>query len=197
MTAAIGYRAFSDFVAPLRGTDPLRQAISASYRTPEPVCIPPLVEAATLPPATQAAVAATARSLIEALRSSHQPGGVQAQPPDAEGPPRARRFKHPDTGMRVERGVAYAQWRLRGFIEGFEPEVVVDDEGHLAFGTCGCGFYQEHLLSRGPCPHMLALLWHSEPQRREVARVHTGPLAPRLSRAVLEHAPTQGGDDAA
>ncbi len=78
MTADIGYRAFSDFVAPLRGTDPLRQAISASYRTPEPVCVPPLVEAATLPPATQAAVAATARALIESLRSSHQPGGVQA-----------------------------------------------------------------------------------------------------------------------
>ena len=78
MTADIGYRAFSDFVAPLKGTDPLRQAISASYRTPEPVCVPPLVEAATLPAETQAAVAATARSLIEALRSSHQPGGVQA-----------------------------------------------------------------------------------------------------------------------
>jgi len=132
-----------------------------------------------------------------ALHLLAQPGGLQAQAPDAEGQPRARRFKHPDTGTRVERRVAYAQWRLRGSSEGFDPEVVVDDQGHLAFGTCGCGFYQEHLLNRGPCPHMLALLWHSEPQRREVARVHPGPGAPRLSRATLEHAPANGADAAA
>lgn len=150
--------------------------------------VPPLDLAAVFPP-DPCREAAT--------RLLAQPGGVQAHPPDAEEHPKARRFKHPDTGARVERKVAYSQWRLRGFSEGFEPEVVVDDEGQLAFGTCGCGFYQEHLLNHGPCPHMLALLWQSEPQRREVARVHTGPVAPRLPRAVLEHAPTAGEDDAA
>lgn len=150
--------------------------------------VPPLDLAAVFPPDP---------CREAALRLLARPGGVQAHPPEAEEQPRARRFKHPDTGTRVERKVAYLQWRLRGVSEGFEPEVVVDDEGQLAFGTCGCGFYLEHLLNRGPCPHMLALLWHSEPQRREVARVHTGPMAPRLPRAVLERAPADGEDDAA
>ncbi len=45
---------------------------------PEPVCVPGLVEAATLPAATAQAAAATARILIEQLRAKKSRGGVQA-----------------------------------------------------------------------------------------------------------------------
>jgi hypothetical protein len=140
--------------------------------------IPPLDTAALWPP--DPCQEAATRLLAE-------PDGVQVRQLDAEDLPKARRFRHPDSGERIERVVAYPQWRIRGVSQGFEPEAVVGDEGQLVSGTCGCGFFQEHLLSRGPCPHMLALLWRSEPQRQEAARLHTGPaMAPRLSRAALE-----------
>ncbi len=122
-----------------------------------------------------------------ALRLLAEPGGVQVLQLDIDDPPRLRRLRHPDTGERIERVVAYPQWRIRGRSQGFDPEVVVGDEEQLVFASCGCGFYQEHLLSRGPCPHMLALLWQSGPLRGEVGQVHASPAqAPRLSRAALE-----------
>lgn len=124
-----------------------------------------------------------------ALRLLAERGGVQVSQIDIDDPTRARRFRHPDSGERIERVVAYPQWRIRGTSQGFEPEIVVGDEEQLVFASCGCGFYQEHLLSQGPCPHMLALLWQSGPQRRELARVHAAPaVAPWLSRAALERA---------
>jgi len=149
--------------------------------------VPPLDTAALFPP--EPCREAATHLLAE-------PGSVQLRSLVAEEQPKARRFKHPDTGERIERVVAYHQWRIRGFSEGFEPEIVVNDEEQLSFGTCGCRFFQEHLLNRGPCPHMLALLWLSDPQRREVARVHAGPaLAPLLSRATLERpGPGDEGD---
>ncbi|WP_448662094.1 trifunctional transcriptional regulator/proline dehydrogenase/L-glutamate gamma-semialdehyde dehydrogenase [Sphingomonas sp. CJ20] len=69
---------FADFAPPIRPADPARAAITAAARLPEPVCVPPLVEAATLPPELRAQVAATARTLIEGLRSGRPPAGVQA-----------------------------------------------------------------------------------------------------------------------
>ena len=39
-----------------------------------------------------------------------------------------------------------------------EPvEIVVNDLGSIIFGRCTCPHFAEHLLSRGPCEHMLAL----------------------------------------
>ncbi|HET7863325.1 MAG TPA: SWIM zinc finger family protein [Burkholderiaceae bacterium] len=128
-----------------------------------------------------------------ALRLLAEPGGVQVRQIDIDDPPRARGFRHPDSGERIERVVAYPQWRIRGASQGFEPEIVVGDEEQLAFASCGCEFYQEHLLTQGPCPHTLALLWQSGPQRRELARVHAAPaVAPRLPRAAPERAATGG-----
>ncbi|AJP73063.1 trifunctional transcriptional regulator/proline dehydrogenase/L-glutamate gamma-semialdehyde dehydrogenase [Sphingomonas hengshuiensis] len=69
---------FADFAPAIRPADPARAAITAAARLPEPVCVPPLVEAATLPPALRARVAETARTLIEGLRSGRPPAGVQA-----------------------------------------------------------------------------------------------------------------------
>lgn len=74
---ASGSRPFADFAPPIRPGTPLLQAITAAYRRPEPECLPPLVQAATLPPDTKRAVAATARRLIEALRAKNKGTGVE------------------------------------------------------------------------------------------------------------------------
>lgn len=69
---------FARFAPMIRTPDAHRSAITAAIRTPEPVCVPPLVEAATVPDAVRRAAAGTARALIEGLRGSKARGGVQA-----------------------------------------------------------------------------------------------------------------------
>ena len=54
---------------------PLRRAITLATRLPETDCVAPLLEAATLPEAQRAAIAATAAQLIERLRAKDRPGG--------------------------------------------------------------------------------------------------------------------------
>ena len=43
-----GLAPFSAFAGPSRPTSPLRQAIRAAIRRPEPECVPPLIEQASL-----------------------------------------------------------------------------------------------------------------------------------------------------
>jgi RHH-type proline utilization regulon transcriptional repressor/proline dehydrogenase/delta 1-pyrroline-5-carboxylate dehydrogenase len=69
---------FADFAPALRPATDLRAAITAAARVAEPVCVPQLVEAATLPAEITRAAAETARSLIERLRAKKSRGGVQA-----------------------------------------------------------------------------------------------------------------------
>ncbi|AWI55789.1 hypothetical protein AB395_0000103 [Sinorhizobium fredii CCBAU 45436] len=68
---------FADFAPPIRTQSTLRQAITAAYRRPETECLPPLVEAATLPRGTRDAAAGTARKLVAALRAKHKGSGVE------------------------------------------------------------------------------------------------------------------------
>ena len=70
-------RPFARFAPPIRPQSPLRQAITAAYRRPEPECLKPLTEAARLEPVLKRAVAGTARTLIEALRAKHKGTGVE------------------------------------------------------------------------------------------------------------------------
>lgn len=39
-----------------------------------------------------------------------------------------------------------------------EGHLVLKDEARVIFGKCGCLFFKDNLLSRGPCEHMVALL---------------------------------------
>ncbi|WP_343518750.1 bifunctional proline dehydrogenase/L-glutamate gamma-semialdehyde dehydrogenase PutA [Sphingomonas sp.] len=68
---------FADFAPPIRPQTPLRAAITAAYRRPEPECLPPLVEQASLPEGTRQAARATAAALITALRAKHKGTGVE------------------------------------------------------------------------------------------------------------------------
>jgi RHH-type transcriptional regulator, proline utilization regulon repressor / proline dehydrogenase / delta 1-pyrroline-5-carboxylate dehydrogenase len=68
---------FQAFVQSLRPQSPLREAITSAYRRPEPHCLPPLIEAATLPAGTMAEATALARRLVERLRAKGHGGGVE------------------------------------------------------------------------------------------------------------------------
>ncbi|BAI76483.1 1-pyrroline-5-carboxylate dehydrogenase (plasmid) [Azospirillum sp. B510] len=68
---------FAAFAPVVRPASPLRQAITAAYRRPEPDCVAWLVEQAALPAEVTAAAARTARSLIAALRARPQGRGVE------------------------------------------------------------------------------------------------------------------------
>ncbi|UIJ46654.1 trifunctional transcriptional regulator/proline dehydrogenase/L-glutamate gamma-semialdehyde dehydrogenase [Sphingomonas cannabina] len=68
---------FADFAPPIRQQSALRQAITAAYRRPEPDCLAPLIEQATLPGPVRAAAARTATALIEALRAKRRGNGVE------------------------------------------------------------------------------------------------------------------------
>ncbi|AQR73418.1 trifunctional transcriptional regulator/proline dehydrogenase/L-glutamate gamma-semialdehyde dehydrogenase [Sphingomonas sp. LM7] len=57
---------------------PLRVAITQAYRRPEPECLAPLLEAATLPAVTRADAESTARALIASLRKEGTKSGVEA-----------------------------------------------------------------------------------------------------------------------
>src|SRR5579863_9839743 len=68
---------FEAFAADIRPREGLRAAIDAAYRRPEPECLPPLVEAATLAAPIRAQAQSLARQLVEKLRARPAPGLVQ------------------------------------------------------------------------------------------------------------------------
>lgn len=68
---------FANFAPSIRQPTPLREAITAAYRRDEAEALAPLIAAATLPDATKAAIADTARTLVTALRANHKGTGVE------------------------------------------------------------------------------------------------------------------------
>ena len=68
---------FGTFVAGVRPQSPLRSAITAAYRRPEPDCLPPLLGLAAMPPEAAARTAATARRLVAQLRGKPPSGGIE------------------------------------------------------------------------------------------------------------------------
>jgi len=68
---------FQAFIQSLRPQNPLREAITSAYRRPEPHCLPPLIETASVPAETRAQASALARRLVERLRARGHGGGVE------------------------------------------------------------------------------------------------------------------------
>ena len=68
---------FETFTRSLRPLPPLRAAITAAYRRPEPDCVPPLLDLATLGPAAKEKARGLAARLVEALRAKVPSGGVE------------------------------------------------------------------------------------------------------------------------
>jgi hypothetical protein len=87
-----------------------------------------------------------------------------------------RQLKTPDGPVR--RIIVYRDWRATGKVGGTGPvEIVVDDRGRVIFGKCPCAFFQEHLLARGPCEHMIALFRATEPLRADLPSSVAAPAA--------------------
>ena len=68
---------FAAFRSEVLAQSPLRAAITAAYRRPEPECVPPLLELAALTPAQAERVEALARSLVTRLRGKTWSSGVE------------------------------------------------------------------------------------------------------------------------
>jgi hypothetical protein len=79
-----------------------------------------------------------------------------------------KRLETPEGKM--EREVVYRDWEVIGTVGPLPPrstEIVVNDNGRIIFGKCGCSFFAENFLNQGPCEHMLALFRVSESRRRD------------------------------
>ncbi len=68
----------------------------------------------------------------------------------------------------VTREIVYRDWRVTGNVGSEKAEIVVGDSGRIIFGTCSCAFFQEHLLGKGPCEHMIALFKASADGRKDL-----------------------------
>ena len=68
---------FEAFAQSIQRQSPLRDAITAAWRRPETVCVPPLLDQASLPPPQTARARALATRLVEALRAKTPAGGVE------------------------------------------------------------------------------------------------------------------------
>ena len=68
---------FHTFAQSIRPQTPLRAAITAAYRRPEPECLPPLIATAALPAEAMATATALARTLVGKLRGKARRGGIE------------------------------------------------------------------------------------------------------------------------
>jgi hypothetical protein len=85
-----------------------------------------------------------------------------------------RRYRTPE-GV-VSREVIFRDWHVTGSAgDQAAVEVVVNDSGRLIFGTCGCTFFRDNLLNRGPCEHLIALLQASEASRADLPVANEAP----------------------
>lgn len=100
---------------------------------------------------------------------------------------KSRKFRNPNDGMMMFREVVYRDWRVTGSVGGDKTEIVVGDPQRIIFGTCSCAFFQENLLGRGPCEHMIALFRASSDGRKDLptstatSAEATAPVKPKAS----------------
>ncbi|MEA3212949.1 MAG: hypothetical protein QOE70_6006 [Chthoniobacter sp.] len=95
----------------------------------------------------------------------------------------------------VLREVVHRDWRVKGTAGGVGPaEIVVNETGRIIFGTCECAFFQEHLLGRGPCEHMIAIFRASATQRRDEPS-SLAPSASAMAAAEARHGPKDSAED--
>jgi hypothetical protein len=67
------------------------------------------------------------------------------------------------------REVILRDWCLAGKVaDQDQVEVTLNDTDAIIFARCGCPHFQEHLMARGPCAHMLALRWAGLQDRQDL-----------------------------
>ena len=84
----------------------------------------------------------------------------------------------------LHREVVYRDWQVDGRVgDQAAVEIVINDRGAIIFGRCACAWFEEHLLSRGPCQHMLALMQASAAQRVDMPSSQPAEAPPPSSPA--------------
>lgn len=122
---------------------------------------------------------------VEKCREILGAGKVHLESCTAQENRKGCRYSSPVDATPVLREVIHRDWAVSGAVDGMAPvELVLSDEGRIIFGRCRCPFFDENLLNRGPCAHMLALLVTSEPSRKDLptSREAPGGTARRPSR---------------
>jgi hypothetical protein len=79
----------------------------------------------------------------------------------------------------VTREIVYRDWRVTGNVGSDKAEIVVGDTGRIIFGTCTCGFFQDNLMSKGPCEHMLAVFKASGDTRKDLPTSTPAAVVPK------------------
>lgn len=84
-----------------------------------------------------------------------------------------------------ENNVRPSEYRAEGQVrdEGVDLKTVaaVDTDGRLRFGQCACQFFQDHIMSRGPCEHILATRLALDSYLREQVGVQSASLIDSVS----------------
>jgi hypothetical protein len=99
----------------------------------------------------------------EALLAANAIPFAQCEPQETR---KTKKLKTPEGP--VTREIVYRDWRVTGNIGPEKAEIVVGDTGRIIFGTCTCSFFQENLMGRGPCEHMIALFKVSSDGRADL-----------------------------
>jgi hypothetical protein len=95
---------------------------------------------------------------------------------------------------KIEREVVHRDWRVIGRAGDLkEVELVVNDNGRLIFGRCGCPFFKQHVLTRGPCDHLLAVFRLSDATRQDLPT--SAPARVSMPRGGKEAAIDGNSDD--
>ena len=79
---------------------------------------------------------------------------------------KTKKLKTPDGP--ITREIVYRDWNVTGNVGAEKTEIVVGDTGRIIFGTCSCRFFQDNLLGKGPCEHMIALFKASADERKDL-----------------------------
>ena len=109
---------------------------------------------------------------------------------------KTKKFRNPCDGTEAFREIVYRDWRVTGEAGSEKCEIVVADTGKIIFGTCTCRFFQENLLAKGPCEHMIALFKVSFDARKDLPTSSpASAAAPTLSQMHRQGAEETESDD--
>ncbi len=108
-------------------------------------------------------------------------GQVEVQRVTAEEKRKVRRFRSVEGPL--VREVIFRDFVVSGAVGAEKAvEVTISESGRIIFGRCGCAAFKAHLLTQGPCEHLLALTWASEAKRKDLpssVEAAAAQLAPR------------------
>lgn len=141
----------------------------------------PVDEAKLFPPDERVELA---RPLVSALKD------VQCEAQETR---KTRSLKTPEGS--VTREVIFRDWRVRGTVGGANTEIVVGDSGRIIFGTCSCPFFQENLMGRGPCEHMIALHRGTTELRQDLPTSQPVSAPPPAARSTTDKSDTEESEE--